>query len=133
VNRVRAAVFIWVDRFLTHRTDVHRLRSICSTGGKSVYTRGRPRVNELVLVQIYCQAVEGTMRPARVMLTVAFALLIFLSLPVSRVKGQTKSDDADSAAIEQVIAGYIGDFNRHDSRAMSTWFTEDSDYTNVEG
>ena len=38
----------------------------------------------------------------------------------------------DSAAIEHVIDGFTADFNRHDAHGVSTWFTEDADFINVQ-
>jgi len=51
------------------------------------------------------------MHSARMMMTLAVALIIFLSLPLSWAQDQSKRTDADSAAIKQVVAGFIGDFN----------------------
>jgi uncharacterized protein (TIGR02246 family) len=70
-------------------------------------------------------------RLIRIMLTMAFGLSILLSAASAR--GQTKKNDADSTAIEQVVSGFMANFNNHDAHAISAWFTEDSDYTNGGG
>ena len=72
------------------------------------------------------------MHSARMMMTLAVALIIFLSLPLSLAQDQSKRADADSAAIKQVVAGFIGDFNRHNAHALSAWFSEDGDFINIQ-
>jgi uncharacterized protein (TIGR02246 family) len=59
-------------------------------------------------------------------------LASFLSA-FSPARGQSKSTDADSAAIRQVIADFIDAFNRHDAHAWAMPFAEDGDFTNVTG
>jgi uncharacterized protein (TIGR02246 family) len=70
------------------------------------------------------------------MMTLAVALMIFLSVPFSLAQGQSKmadtKTDADSAAIKRVVTGFIGDFNSHNAHALSTWFSEDADFINIQ-
>ena len=77
------------------------------------------------------------MHSARIQMTLAVALMLSLSLPLSQAQGQSKNTsakttDADSAAIQQVVSGFIGDFNGHNAHAVSTWFSEDADFINIQ-
>jgi uncharacterized protein (TIGR02246 family) len=63
----------------------------------------------------------------------AAILLASFSFAISPARGQSKSTDADSAAIRQVIADFIDAFNRHDAHAWAMPLAEDGDFTNVTG
>jgi uncharacterized protein (TIGR02246 family) len=63
----------------------------------------------------------------------AMILLAVFSVAISPVRGQSKSTDADSSAIRQVVADFVDAFNRHDAHAWATPFAEDGDFTNVTG
>jgi uncharacterized protein (TIGR02246 family) len=63
----------------------------------------------------------------------AVILLASFLFAISPAHGQSKSSDADSAAIRQVIADFLDAFNRHDAHAWAMPFAEDGDFTNVTG
>ena len=60
-------------------------------------------------------------------------LLASFLLTILPARGQSKSTDADSSAIRQVIADFIDAFNSHDAHAWAMPFAEDGDFTNVTG
>jgi uncharacterized protein (TIGR02246 family) len=55
--------------------------------------------------------------------------------PSSAAPAQTEpaTEAADAAAIKQVLAAYSDAWNRRDAHALAMLFTEDADYTNVNG
>jgi len=63
----------------------------------------------------------------------AIILLVSFSLGVLPARAQSKSTDADSAAIRQVVADFVDAFNHHDAHAWSSFLAEDGDFTNVTG
>ena len=63
----------------------------------------------------------------------AVILLASFSFTISPARGQSKSTEADSAAIRQVIADFLDAFNHHDAHAWAMPFAEDGDFTNVTG
>jgi len=63
----------------------------------------------------------------------AVILVASFSIAISPARGQSKSTDADSSAIRQVIADFIDAFNRHDAHAWAMPIAEDGDFTNVTG
>src|ERR1700676_2455271 len=63
----------------------------------------------------------------------AVILLASFSFTISPARGQSKSTEADSAAIRQVIADFLDAFNHHDAHAWAMLFAEDGDFTNVTG
>ena len=73
------------------------------------------------------------MTRARMGAALAVILLASFSFAISPVRGQSKSTDADSSAIRQVIADFIDAFNRHDAHAWAMPLAEDGDFTNVTG
>ena len=73
------------------------------------------------------------MGSARRIGTLAVALFLCLSLPAAWAQDPSKTADADSAAIEQVITDFYGNFSRHDAHAMAMTFVEDGDLTNMFG
>src|ERR1700737_2497949 len=60
-------------------------------------------------------------------------LLASFLLTILPACGQSKSTDADSAAIRQVITDFVDAFNHHDAHAWAMPFAEDGDFTNVTG
>ena len=50
-----------------------------------------------------------------------------------RLLAQTSSEEADSAAIRQLVARFIDAFNHHDAQGWAAPFLEDGDFTNVTG
>ena len=65
--------------------------------------------------------------------TLAVALFLFLSLPAAGAQDPSKTADADSAAIKQLIADFNESFTRHDAHATGMTFAEDGDLTNMFG
>lgn len=65
--------------------------------------------------------------------TLAVALFFFLSLPAAWAQDPSKTADADTAAIKQVIADFDENFGRHDAQATAMTFVEDGDLTNMFG
>ena len=63
----------------------------------------------------------------------AIIFLASFSLGIIPARAQSKSTDADSAAIRQVVADFVDAFNHHDARAWSSFLAEDGDFTNVTG
>ena len=63
---------------------------------------------------------------------VIFAVLLFSFAGASAQK-QTKSSDADSSAVKQLVAAYDDAFNRHDAHAVGALFAEEGDFTNMRG
>ncbi len=72
-----------------------------------------------------------SMKKMRVVLVTAIVTVVFSSLALVGSRNALASGD-DSAAIKHVIEGFTADFNRHDSHAVSAWFTEDADFINVQ-
>jgi uncharacterized protein (TIGR02246 family) len=72
-----------------------------------------------------------SMTKIRVLLPAAIAAMVFFSLALVGSRHAFASG-GDSAAIKHVIEGFTADFNRHDSHAVSVWFTEDADFINVQ-
>ena len=72
-----------------------------------------------------------SMTKTRALLATAIPMLILFSFAFVGSRHALASGD-DSAAIKHVIDGFTADFNRHDSHAVSTWFTEDADFINVQ-
>jgi uncharacterized protein (TIGR02246 family) len=79
------------------------------------------------------QPLEGAMGSTRVIVTMAVALFLILPRPISRAQDSSKTIDADSAAVRQVIADFSESFSRHDAHATAMTFAEDSDFTNMSG
>ncbi|MBZ5702088.1 MAG: SgcJ/EcaC family oxidoreductase [Acidobacteriia bacterium] len=73
------------------------------------------------------------MASTRRIATLAVALFLFFSLPPAQAQAPAKPADADSAAIQQVIADFSANFSRHDAHAMALAFAEDGDLTNMYG
>jgi uncharacterized protein (TIGR02246 family) len=73
------------------------------------------------------------MRSTQKMLVLMLNLVALSSVQVGSAQDQTKIDNAESAAIRQVVDGFMSNFNAHDPHAISAWFTEDSDYINGGG
>src|SRR6202050_2231921 len=71
------------------------------------------------------------MTKMRVQLAAVIATVILLSFGLLGSRHALASGD-DSAEIKHVIDGFTADFNRHDSHAVSMWFTEDADFINVQ-
>jgi uncharacterized protein (TIGR02246 family) len=65
----------------------------------------------------------------------AFAIisLVSVSVGILPARAQSKSTDADSAAIRQSVADFIDAFNHHDAHAWASFMAEDGDFTNVTG
>src|SRR5258707_14956467 len=63
----------------------------------------------------------------------AIILLVSFSFGVLPARAQSKSTDADSAAIRQVVADFVDAFNHHDAHAWASFIAEDGDFTNVTG
>jgi uncharacterized protein (TIGR02246 family) len=66
-------------------------------------------------------------------LKIIFAVLIVLSLLATAAWSQSKGMDADNAAINSVIAGYVGAFNHHDAHALAMFCASNGDMTNSAG
>jgi len=71
------------------------------------------------------------MTKMRLQLATAIATMLFVSLALLGSRHALASGD-DSAAIKHVVDGFTADFNRHDSHALSVWFTDDADFINVQ-
>lgn len=92
-----------------------------------------PAKNRVRLVGlVFRQKGDGAMHSARTMVALAVAVILFLSLPLSWAQDQSKGTGADSAAIKQVVADFIADFNRHNAHALSMWYSEDGDFINIQ-
>src|SRR5258706_10147792 len=63
----------------------------------------------------------------------AIILLVSFSLGILPARAQSKSTDADSAAIRQVVADFVDAFNHHDAHAWSSFLAQAGDFTNVTG
>jgi uncharacterized protein (TIGR02246 family) len=60
--------------------------------------------------------------------------VVFLFVaPLTGAPAQSKADDAESAAIKQVVTYFNESFNRHDAHATAMIFAEDADFTNMFG
>lgn len=70
---------------------------------------------------------------AVVTVIIAVALFVFSPLSVSWAQDPSKTTDADSAAIKQVITDFYESFTRHDAHATAMTFAEDGDFTNMSG
>jgi uncharacterized protein (TIGR02246 family) len=68
---------------------------------------------------------------------IVVALAVFLAplraLPVSPAQEQSKTAEADAAAIKQVFTDFYENFTRHDARAAAMDFAADADFTNMRG
>jgi uncharacterized protein (TIGR02246 family) len=68
---------------------------------------------------------------------IVVALTVFLvplrALPVSPAQEQSKTAEADTAAIKQVFTDFCENFTRHDARAAVGDFAADADFTNMRG
>src|SRR5713226_9748982 len=73
------------------------------------------------------------MGSTRAVVTVAIALFLILQRPISRAQDPSKTTDADSAAVKQVITDFYESFTRHDAHATAMTFAEDGDFTNMAG
>jgi uncharacterized protein (TIGR02246 family) len=73
----------------------------------------------------------GTIKLTMAMILCCLALLTIYSRAQS-APGQTKSADADSAAIKRVFVKFDENFNRHDAQDTSV-FSTDVDFTNMRG
>jgi len=71
----------------------------------------------------------------RIPVKAALAIILLASFlfGILPARGQSKSADADSAAIRQVVADFIDAFNHHDAHTWASPFAEDGDFTNVTG
>ena len=69
----------------------------------------------------------------RVRVTWVVFLLVSFPPAISWAQGQLNTEDADSAAIKQVVADWSDAFNRHDAHAVAMLFAEDGDFTNPQG
>src|SRR5258705_13753483 len=63
----------------------------------------------------------------------AVILVASFSIAISPARAQSKSTDADSSAIRQVIADFIYAFNRHAAHACAMPIAEDDYFSNVTG
>jgi uncharacterized protein (TIGR02246 family) len=61
------------------------------------------------------------------------SILILVSLPVAATLAQSKGSDADTGAIDKVIAGYVDAFNHHDAHALAMYCAPNGDMTNSAG
>jgi uncharacterized protein (TIGR02246 family) len=73
------------------------------------------------------------MRSTHNILAVLLSLMALSSVQICKAQDQTQKDDAESAALRQVVDGFMSNFNAHDAHAISEWFTDDSDYINGGG
>ena len=75
------------------------------------------------------------MRFTRAVVTVIIPVTLFVLSPlsVSWAQDPSKTTDADSAAIKQVITDFYESFTRHDAHATAMTFAEDGDFTNMSG
>jgi uncharacterized protein (TIGR02246 family) len=63
----------------------------------------------------------------------AIIFVAFLSLGALSLSAQGQDNGAgDSTAIKAAVDGFVADFNRHDAHASATWFTDESEFTNVQ-
>lgn len=60
-------------------------------------------------------------------------VMFWFSLACSSAQMQTKSTEADSTAVKQVVANYDSAFNQHDAHAVGALFAEEGDFTNMRG
>jgi uncharacterized protein (TIGR02246 family) len=65
----------------------------------------------------------------------SFAIVLSIVLAPAFLSARAASSEsaADSAAIKELVMAFTNDFNRHDAQAVATHFTEDADFTNVQG
>lgn len=73
------------------------------------------------------------MRTTRAIFTLAVTLVLCGPRPASWAQDLSKANEADSAAIRQVIADFYESFTRHDAHATAMTFAEDGDFTNMSG
>ena len=73
------------------------------------------------------------MKSTRVLVTLAVALALVSLCPASWAQDSSKTTDADSAAIKQVITDFYQSFSRHDAHATAMTFAEDGDLTTMFG
>ncbi len=73
------------------------------------------------------------MGSTRAVVTVAIALFLILQRPISRAQDPSKTTDAESAAVKQVVTDFYESFSRHDAHATAMTFAEDGDFTNMSG
>jgi len=64
----------------------------------------------------------------------ALVVFLFLSFFAGFSRAQTPSNrDADTAAIHQLVASFADRWNAHDAHALSMFFVEDGEFTNIRG
>jgi uncharacterized protein (TIGR02246 family) len=68
-----------------------------------------------------------------VFFSAAIAGLLLLAWTSAPAQSSSKTEAADTEAIQQVVAAYSDAWNARDSRGLTALFTEDADYTNVNG
>lgn len=73
------------------------------------------------------------MRSTRAIFTLAVTLAVCWARSAAWAQDQPKNNDADSAAIKQLIADFYESFTRHDAHATAMTFAEDGDFTNMSG
>ena len=76
---------------------------------------------------------EDAIGSARLIVTLAVVLFLFLPLPAWSAQDQSNTADADSAAVKQVFTDFYENFSRHDARATAMTFAADGDFTNMFG
>jgi uncharacterized protein (TIGR02246 family) len=66
---------------------------------------------------------------------VLFILLpaVFLFWPITSSMGQQKPHSTNDTEIEQSVATFVENFNRHDAHAAAMSFSDDADLTNIRG
>jgi uncharacterized protein (TIGR02246 family) len=76
---------------------------------------------------------EDLMTSIRLSTAVAIVPLFFFSPAASRAQNPSSGNEADTAAIKQLVANYSEAFNRHDAHAIGMLFADDADFTNLRG
>ena len=69
----------------------------------------------------------------RIVAAQVISLVLFLALPVSPAQEQSKTAEADAAAIKRVFTDFYENFTRHDARAAAMNFSADAEFTNMRG
>ena len=64
---------------------------------------------------------------------VAISLLLYSPFSTARAQAESTTEAADMAAIKQAVAAYSDAWNSRDTHALAMLFTEDADYTTVQG
>jgi uncharacterized protein (TIGR02246 family) len=75
---------------------------------------------------------EGAMGSNRRVVMLGVALFL-LSVPVSWAQDQSKTTDADSASITQLVTDFDENYSSHVAHGTAMTFAEDADFTNMYG